>query len=158
MDVLGRRPMSTVCGTVYARSAGDYEFPLLAVDAAAELDAWLRNRPRGFNACNCVKQVVMEELKSSKRPADVPNLSGLALVGLALEAPRTSTLPQLVSQASELLDDLPSDSSPSPSDLNAPEAKPAKALRDFFIALSETAAETREGLATSVPPHPWRRF
>jgi hypothetical protein len=149
----------TINCEAYTLSPVDTELPLLAVDAAAELDAWLRRRPRGFESCECLEKVLRSELKSPESNS-LPSLSGLAMVGQALGDSVASKEPLsvLIERAVSLLRDIPSKAAPSPDRPDAPEAQAAARLRDFFVKLSETAAASRDSFHAQSPWHPYRRL
>lgn len=142
----------------YALSPSDTELPLLAIDAAAELDAWLRGRKPGFDSCRCLEKVILEEIQSPEGSRAAPSLSGLVMVGQALAASTGDKrrVSELVQQAVALLEDLPDDAAPSPLP-DSPVAKAVEKLRDFFVALSDTAADAWDSVGAETW-HPQRRL
>lgn len=134
----------------------DPDLPMLAAQAAMELDNCLSSGERNFGA---VRQLSVRlknsfSLGGSSVPKSLLDSGTISLIGQALHTSRWvgqfSTLDQLSTHLLDVADRLSKVE-------DNPKAQPVERVRDFCVALSECAASYRQALHDLQPSHPFKK-
>lgn len=134
----------------------DPDLPMLAAQAAIELDSLRRGKPIGLSTVNEIANRLLTSFDSTgdngKRAA--VDSSTFAIVGQALDSAewsgRLKTTQQLVSEAGQIakaMNDVTESANP----------EMIEKIRNFCVALSKYAAAYRQSLHDLTPSHNFRR-
>jgi hypothetical protein len=136
----------------------DPELPMLAAQAAMELDNYKSSGDTDFDAVKILSQRLNNSFQNGGAAA-VPrkallDSSTVSLLGRALnyssQAEKVSTIDQLDKELWDLAQRLAKVEA-------APADQPIEKIRDFCVALSECASSYRQAFHDLRPSHPFRR-
>jgi len=134
----------------------DPDLPMLAAQAAIELDSLRRGKPIGLTTVNEIENRLRNSLESSAENGKraVLDSSTFAIVGQALDTTewsgRLKTTEQLINGTGEIADAM--------HELNEnAKSEQLEKIRNFCVALSKYAAAYRQSLHDLEPAHSFRR-
>lgn len=148
--------MSPLAGSSATLRLYDPDLPMLAAQAAIELDSLRRGKPIGLTTVSEIENRLRNSLEGSSESGKraVLDSSTFAIVGQALDTTewsgRLKTTEQLINGTGEIADAM--------HELNEnTEAEQVERIRNFCVALSKYAAAYRQSLHDLEPVHSFRR-